>query len=156
MPRRILVIDDDRDLQELMTLLLEAEGYEVSRAKNGGEALERLRAEPLPHLIFLDHDMDTMSGPQFLQELETSNHEVLALVPIIMFTARTGVNPPHVVETVQKPTGIQKLLELAKHYTGKEKIYDHPNRRKDRKPPPQTKGCCPDGEGFGQSGTGHP
>src|SRR6478672_11448391 len=60
--RTILVVDDDRDLVESLCVMLELEGYVTHSAQNGKEALDQLRAGPLPDLILLDLMMPVMDG----------------------------------------------------------------------------------------------
>src|ERR671922_368969 len=62
--RRILVVDDDRDLRELLGAVLTAAGYDVLMAENGAAALSVLRTV-LPDLIILDLMMPVMNGWQF-------------------------------------------------------------------------------------------
>src|SRR5687767_4763614 len=62
----ILVVDDDRDIRESLIDVLEGQGYLVSGAENGQDALEYLRHAPaLPELILLDVMMPLMNGIQF-------------------------------------------------------------------------------------------
>src|ERR687888_179468 len=62
--RRVLVVDDDRDLRELLGAVLSSAGYEVLMAENGAAALSVLRTA-LPDLIILDLMMPVMNGWQF-------------------------------------------------------------------------------------------
>ena len=61
---RILVVDDDRDLRELLSAVLNSAGYEVLTAENGAAALSVLRTV-IPDLIILDLMMPVMNGWQF-------------------------------------------------------------------------------------------
>ena len=68
MPAPILVVDDDEDLQQLLRLVLEGQGYSVETASNGEEALacfERRR----PGVILLDMRMPVMNGWEFAAAL---------------------------------------------------------------------------------------
>ena len=66
---RILVVEDDRDLNNAYCLILKNEGYEVVPAFNGQEALEKL-ASFNPDLILLDLLMPIMGGLEFLQKYD--------------------------------------------------------------------------------------
>ena len=65
----VLVVEDDADISGLIRTILEAEGYEVTAAPNGLEALSVLRAGLVPCLILLDLEMPGMSGPELKAEL---------------------------------------------------------------------------------------
>lgn len=63
----VLVAEDDADLRETLSLLLEGEGYRVATACDGVEALE-LAAKELPALLLVDLRMPRMSGRELLAE----------------------------------------------------------------------------------------
>jgi CheY-like chemotaxis protein len=115
---KILVVDDNKDMRDLMTLLFEPEGYEVAEACDGEQALVKLNDEPLPDLIFLDHNMEIMDGPNFLKELEQNHPEILARVPIILITGldSKSIRDTRATEVIAKPIGIEPLLSLVKRY----------------------------------------
>ena len=86
---RLLVVDDDRVIRELVAEVLEGEGYAVARAANGAEALgwlaERRRlGEPPPTLILLDMRMPMMDGWTFAAEYRRSSGP---RAPIVVMTA---------------------------------------------------------------------
>src|SRR5690242_8284758 len=64
---RVLVIDDDPDIREIIGLVLEAEGLEVLVARDGVEALEMLMREPLVDLAIVDLMMPRMSGAELVK-----------------------------------------------------------------------------------------
>ena len=86
MAQRILVVDDEEDLREILRFNLEAEGFEVEAAASAEEALEReARDQRLEvSLILLDVMMDRMSGFEMAQRLRESGNQT----PIIFLTAR--------------------------------------------------------------------
>jgi DNA-binding response OmpR family regulator len=80
----ILVVDDEPRIAEAVTMNLELEGYQVSCANNGQEALRKV-TEELPDIIILDVMMPDMDGFETLQRIrEVSN------VPVIMLTVKGG------------------------------------------------------------------
>ena len=80
---KILVVEDEQDIRELLQETLRAAGYETFGAANGIEALSLIEAES-PDLVILDILMPGMSGFQVLRQLrETSK------IPVIMLSART-------------------------------------------------------------------
>ncbi|MHA6332396.1 response regulator [Qipengyuania sp. CAU 1752] len=84
--QRILIVDDDTILSGLLQLTLELEGYAVTTAANGAEALARLEVEKFD-LIILDIVMPTMDGIKFLRVLGDSN---LERPPIIVISSKAG------------------------------------------------------------------
>jgi CheY-like chemotaxis protein len=88
---RILVIDDDPDLVEVIRLTLEASGYQVFSAASGTEGLEQVK-EIHPDLIILDVMMDyTTEGFQISLQLRSpdpeSEYAPYSQIPILMLTA---------------------------------------------------------------------
>ena len=80
---RILVVDDEQDLCEILRFNLSGEGFEVTTANSAEEALERLRGEGPYALILLDVMMDRMSGTEMARLLRAQGDET----PIIFLTA---------------------------------------------------------------------
>ena len=66
---RILIIDDDDDIREIVALILGAEGHEVVQAKEGQGALEALYAGSPPSVILLDLMMPGLDGAAFMEIL---------------------------------------------------------------------------------------
>jgi CheY-like chemotaxis protein len=64
--RRILLIDDNEDLLDVLAILLGARGFTTIVARNGVEALELLENSPHPAVILLDLNMPVMDGREFL------------------------------------------------------------------------------------------
>lgn len=85
---RILVVDDEQDLCEILKFNLETEGYQVETANSAEEALEKDIASY--NLLLLDVMMGGMSGFQLAKQLK--NSDVTAHIPIIFLTARDTEN----------------------------------------------------------------
>jgi CheY-like chemotaxis protein len=81
----ILVVEDGADTRNAMRSLLEAEGYRVTCAANGREALDCLHSSQLPCVILLDLHMPVMDGLQFSQELQRDPE--LALIATVIISA---------------------------------------------------------------------
>lgn len=82
---RILVVDDDRDFVELTSMILTKEGYKVSSAANGHQALQAMRAER-PDLVLLDVMMATpLEGVSVAREM--AGDPALKAVPIVMISS---------------------------------------------------------------------
>lgn len=86
--KRILVVDDEQDLCEILSFNLETEGYYVDTANSAEEALEM--DVPSYHLLLLDVMMGGMSGFQMVKKLK--ENPVTANIPIIFLTARDTEN----------------------------------------------------------------
>ena len=82
MTRKILVVDDTRNVQVMLSDFLGGQDYEVLTASDGREALDVTRAAN-PDLILLDIMMPTMDGYQFISRLRQESS-----VPVIMITAK--------------------------------------------------------------------
>ncbi|MCQ2445779.1 MAG: response regulator transcription factor [Clostridia bacterium] len=86
MVKKMLIAEDDANIAVLLRLYMEKEGFEVTIAPDGGEAL-RLYRTVRPHIILLDVMMPVMDGWQVCNEIRRESE-----VPIIMLTARGETN----------------------------------------------------------------
>lgn len=85
MTATILFVEDEADLRELVRYNLEAQGFRVSLAESGDEAVERIR-DGVPDLILLDWMLPGLSGIELCRRWRS--REETARTPIIMITAR--------------------------------------------------------------------
>lgn len=83
--KKILIVDDEKDLVEILTLRLEANNYEVILAYDGKEALDKAR-KIKPDLIITDLMLPKMDGYKVCRMLKFD--EKYKHIPIVMFTAR--------------------------------------------------------------------
>ena len=86
MPGKILVVDDDPDILDALTMILESKDYEVTTAQNGIEALANLKAEK-PDLMILDLLMPKMDGFAVCKELQDVRWSKYRSVPILILTS---------------------------------------------------------------------
>ncbi len=86
MPDKILIVDDDPDILDALTMILEAEGYEVITAQDGVEGLANLKAA-LPALMILDLLMPKMDGFAVLKELQDPRWSKYRDIPILVLTS---------------------------------------------------------------------
>lgn len=111
----VLVVDDDPDILEALAEILEAEGFDVRRARNGKEALERLEPQP-PNLVLLDLMMPVMDGWEFSQRMKTK--PAAASVPVIVLSADRNVSTKAreigAVGHLAKPFELTDLLEMVR------------------------------------------
>jgi two-component system, chemotaxis family, chemotaxis protein CheY len=111
------VVEDDADIRETLQLILELEGYAISTAGNGLEALEILRSGVRPGLILLDLMMPVMGGWEFLELVQREPR--LAGIPVVLVTAfadRAGNLPVKAV--IPKPIEMEEMLRLVAKWTG--------------------------------------
>jgi CheY-like chemotaxis protein len=85
---KILVVDDEADVCQLMVKLLRRLGHEAHCANSGAEALSRVKGA-LPDLILLDVMMPEMSGIEVLKQLRVGEG---ISIPVIIFTALSDPN----------------------------------------------------------------
>jgi phosphate regulon transcriptional regulator PhoB len=85
MSSRVLIVEDEPDIRELVVHHLKREGYQVSVAASGEEALRQVQASP-PDLVLLDLMMPAMSGLEVCRRLRQD--PVTASLPIVMLTAK--------------------------------------------------------------------
>jgi two-component system, OmpR family, phosphate regulon response regulator PhoB len=111
--KTILVIEDEKDLAELVAFNLEKEGHRVLLAADGGTGLELARANP-PDLILLDLMLPGTPGTEVCRMLKSDT--LTARVPVIMLTAK-GEEIDRVVgfelgadDYVVKPFSVRELL----------------------------------------------
>jgi two-component system, chemotaxis family, chemotaxis protein CheY len=111
--RRVLLIEDEDTISEVVADALMLEGYQVRRARNGREALEMLQ-EWLPQLILLDLMMPVMNGWAFraAQRRLTGG---AANVPVIVLSgareARARADELGAVEAMTKPFELDHVIE---------------------------------------------
>ena len=115
---RILVVEDDRAVLQALTMVLEAEGYDVTAARNGEEALQALDGS-VPDLVLLDLWMPIMNGWQFLGQLRDLPGPVRD-VPVSAVSAEVNAGrddlPVEIFMT--KPLDIEKLHTAVRHNLG--------------------------------------
>jgi two-component system, OmpR family, alkaline phosphatase synthesis response regulator PhoP len=85
MPPRVLIVEDDRDIADLVTHYLGRAGFTTAAIASGREALNAILTNP-PDLLILDRMLPHMDGLEICRAVRT--HEKTAAVPIIMLTAR--------------------------------------------------------------------
>lgn len=112
--RFVLIVDDDPDLLEVTSFVLEDEGIAVATARNGEEALALLRAGKLPRLVLLDLMMPVMSGWEFLDEV--AKDPLLKAIPVVVLTAAERVQAPGATEVLRKPMDLTALLRVVERY----------------------------------------
>ncbi len=103
MSAKILIVDDETHILNVVSMKLRNAGYEVLTAADGEEALEVAEAE-LPDLVITDYHMPVMNGVEMCTEMR--KRDTLAAIPAVMLTARGYALDPEDMER----TGIRQLL----------------------------------------------
>jgi two-component system KDP operon response regulator KdpE len=106
----ILVVDDEPQIRRVMRATLTAQGYAIVEARDGQEALEKMRSEK-PDLVILDVNLPVMDGLETCRAIRAGSN-----VPVIMLTVRSAEKDKvraldaGADDYVVKPFGIQELL----------------------------------------------
>lgn len=113
----VLIVDDDEDVREMMTVLLTAEGLTACTAANGRDALDQIASGLRPNVILLDLMMPVMDGRRFLAECR--RHPAWAKIPVIVLSAASDRMPPPVQADAvfQKPLDFSRLLNAVQQYS---------------------------------------
>ena len=120
MSRRILLVEDDLLLRELLEMLLFTEGLEVVQASNGAEALDRLGQDRFD-LVVLDLMMPVMDGLRFLEHCEAGG---ISCPPVLVFSASTSAEVAErarasgAAAVARKPVDREEFLSLVKRLIG--------------------------------------
>ena len=111
---RVLVVEDEPEIRDLVVQVLSLAGYEVSAAEDGRAGLNHL-AGATPNLITLDLNMPNLDGNGFLQELARSSS--LGRIPVVVLSAcKTELIPTRqVVQVLEKPFHLEDLLSAVNH-----------------------------------------
>jgi CheY-like chemotaxis protein len=114
---RVLVVEDDEDVRDLLTTLLGVLGHEVREAANGEVALKILRDGWRPDLIVLDLMMPVMNGWAF--RAEQRRIEGAGDIPVIVLSARRADGDLEAAEVLPKPFDLDVFLgAVSKHGLG--------------------------------------
>jgi CheY-like chemotaxis protein len=88
MKKKILIVDDERDIVSYLEMVLQDQGFDTVTAGDGNEALEAVKRER-PDLVTLDISMPKASGTRFYKEMRTDPE--LSTIPVVIVTAVTGL-----------------------------------------------------------------
>lgn len=118
----ILVVDDDTDLVEMVSMKLESENFRVAKAYDGVEAMDQIKAER-PALIILDVMMPRKDGYTLCDELKNSE-EYKAIIVVLLTAVTEAISTTNYThmggkttladDFVTKPIDLDKLMEIVK------------------------------------------
>jgi CheY-like chemotaxis protein len=106
--KTVLVVDDEPDIRESLRDALEDEGYRVSVARNGKEALDALPTLEKPVAIILDIIMPVMSGSEFYARIQADPR--FADTPVLISTSDASRAPSGVL-IMKKPIDLDRFLD---------------------------------------------
>jgi DNA-binding response OmpR family regulator len=121
---KILIVDDDPDIREAVSTVLEAHSYQVVTANNGEEGLKKLKEEK-PNLMILDLLMPKLDGFGVLKEIQDPRWSKYSKIPILILTSikedvsrrryelETGLDL-NIDDYVEKPINPGTLVERVK------------------------------------------
>ncbi|HCI79574.1 MAG TPA: response regulator [Ktedonobacter sp.] len=118
MAKRILVVDDDESILEVVQIVLESEGYEVQTATNSS-FLQQLASQPVrPDLILLDVLLSGEDGREISQQLKADTQ--LQHIPVIMLSAHSEASKMANIggadAFLEKPFDVDVLLDTVQRY----------------------------------------
>jgi two-component system response regulator CpxR len=111
----ILIVDDDREIAQLLEKLLASEGYQTIAVRNGKQALEILQQGTVPSVILLDLMMPVMSGWELVERLERD--DTLCQIPVVLMSGHTRLangGKLRDLHLLPKPFNPQEMLRLVR------------------------------------------
>lgn len=116
--KTVLIVEDDAPIREVLTEILELDGYSVQTACNGEEGLAKLSQGPVPDLILLDLMMPVKDG--FAFRAEQSRHPAWSSIPVIVLSANANlesrVNALGNIAFMKKPVDLDVVLEMVRRH----------------------------------------
>lgn len=109
---RVLVVDDNPDMQWILTATLERSGIDTSLACDGIEALEALSATNLPDAVVTDIDMPNLNGLRLVERMSADPR--LSLIPVVLASALPRSSTPDVFGTIDKPFSAEAFVTLVR------------------------------------------
>ena len=118
MGKKVLIVEDERDIVTILSLAIEKEGYEVVEAYDGLDAIDKIEKEH-PDLILLDIMMPQLDGNTV--NLKLKNNPATAAIPVIVMSGRGGGRDNSVLQQemqvtayLEKPFAVSDLIEKIK------------------------------------------
>lgn len=115
-PARILVVDDERSMRELLAIVLRRDGYEVILAENGRTALNVLEREAVD-LLISDIKMPDMSGVEVLHAAKGIDHDILGIMITAFASTETAVEALRMgaYDYLSKPFNVDELKIIVRN-----------------------------------------
>jgi CheY-like chemotaxis protein len=127
--RTILLVEDDRDICEIVEQVLAEEGYETVAVSNGAEGLAHLRGgAPRPFVIMLDLMLPVMDAWQF--RAEQTRDAALADIPVVIFSANPKLgkyaDALGAAAVIRKPPDLDEMLGVLDRFAPREPAPETP------------------------------
>ncbi len=118
--RKVIIVDDDRDTREMLTLALSLEGYEVSEAANGLRLISSLHVDR-PDLVILDVMMSWIDGFELCRSIKKNDQ--FKDIPVFLSARKSGDDQRKGLEAgaceyFTKPVQVDKLIARVKELIG--------------------------------------
>ncbi len=119
--RKVIIVDDDRDTREMLTLALELEGYEVAQAANGLRLISTLHVDQ-PDLIVLDVMMSWIDGFELCRSIKKNDQ--FKAIPVLFLSARKSAEDQRrgleagAADYFTKPVQVERLLARVRELIG--------------------------------------
>lgn len=122
MPQRVLIVDDDSDIREMVRSLLEEAGFSVEEAADGQEGLDAIRASTTPMVVLIDSRMPKLNGEEVLYDVQ-KDPALAARHTFVLLTATRQAEPKNLaarlrLRIVNKPFDIHELTALVSEIAG--------------------------------------
>jgi len=118
---KVIIVDDDRDTREMLTLALELEGFEVSQAANGLRLISAMHVDR-PDVILLDVMMSWIDGFELCRAIK--KNEDFADIPVVFISARKSIEDERAgmeagaVDYFAKPLDVDRLIARMREILG--------------------------------------
>lgn len=120
MPKSILIVEDDADSREVLSLILRAEGFSVLTAEDGQQALELVNDAP-PDLVITDIQMPNIDGIELIKRMR-AQFESKSIPIVVMSAFGSGITRDALKagadRSTPKPMQVRALLNLIKQLLG--------------------------------------
>ena len=119
---KIMVVDDEQDLREMINLMMEKEGYEIEAAKDGSDFLDKID-EFQPDLVTLDVMMPGLTTKDILEQLkEKRTKPKIILLSVVQFSEEEKNKifaMGNIVDYITKPFDLSEFIETVERHISK-------------------------------------
>ena len=129
---RVLVVDDEKVIREILADFLTLEGFKVTTAPDGVAALERLDEEHF-HMVISDLKMPNMGGLELLEQIRTSHENVLAVIMTGFGTVETAIEAMKkgAYDYILKPFKVEEVVHIVQRGIEKQRLISENIRLKE-------------------------